>query len=151
MISYYLLLITIFNPTINSACNMSRPSWKQNYNGFHNTRQYILYHGGKNIIMENNNIVQGEFECFYNHDKFILTNKNSISYYIEIDHLFPWAEFKKRAKNCNQALDFFNDIDNLKIASKMINRRKSDQIDSNHKDHNCKICKKYDLDCNDIC
>jgi hypothetical protein len=102
-------------------------------------------------------VISGKWVCPYSHKYITLNDKKQISKQVQIDHVLPWAFYKKNAQNCNRAIEFYNDIDNLVASDSDANRRKSDSIDYSQYDQAikikaCYICKKYNLDnCEKVC
>lgn len=125
----------------------------------YNTRQYILLTSGEDIVQSGCKIIKGKWKSFYSNK--ILTSPKQI----EIDHILAFSYMYKHGVN---KLDFedqmfaYNDLDNLTIAAKDENRKKSDhielpfnvdsEIEKNYKDVQCHICLRYQLNsCDDLC
>jgi hypothetical protein len=145
-ITITLLLLLLSINSVFAECNIERPNWASK-RGYYNTRHYILYRDGINVIRKKNGyVISGKWVCFYS-NKIITIKKNA-----EIDHKLPWAFYKRNAPNCDRAIEFYNDEDNLVIADHKVNHSKSDKIYNTTQKSNCNICKKYKLNnCDLIC
>lgn len=141
-----------------AECDMQRPSWQTGYKGYSSTRHYILNIQGQNIKTNaKNSVISGSWKCKYTGKTIIAENKDEVRNKVEVDHVLPWSFFKKNAKNCNNAKEFFNDETNLLAVDKTANRNKTDSVDYSGYDIGiqqiaCNTCKKYELDnCVKVC
>lgn len=142
--------------SLNASCDMKRPIWGR-IKG-HNTRQYVLMTQGKKVVVNNKKqVISGEFSCPYSKKVLILNNKKDISKSIQIDHILPWSFYKRNAKDCKRAIEFYNDIQNLTISYSKANNKKRDstiydEYDAVIKVVACGTCKRYNLNnCDLIC
>lgn len=141
-----------------AECDMRRPSWQTGYKGYSNTRHYILFAQGENVKLNfKDSVMSGAWKCKYTGKTIIAENKDEVRNKVEIDHVLPWSFFKKNAKNCNNAKQFFNDESNLLAVDKTANRNKTDSVDYSGYDKSvqqiaCNTCEKYKLDnCVKVC
>jgi hypothetical protein len=137
MLKYILLLLLTTNAYANQhiANDCKRPNWGNNKEIENsrgelcetNTRHHILYLEGTDVVVNNKcQVVAGKWKSFYSGVE-INDPKN-----IQIDHVFPWAEMKKRGVcklNKYDIIDFYNDRNNLVIATIRENQQKSDKLE----------------------
>ncbi len=155
MIKYILLLLLTTNAFANQhiANDCKRPNWDnhqriKNSEGkscITNTRDWLLYLEGTDVVVNNKcRVIAGKWKSFYSGVEINDPKK------IEIDHVFPWAEMKRRGvcelseieiancqkienkiENCklNKKIEFYNDRNNLVIATISENQKKSDKLE----------------------
>lgn len=152
------ILFVLLTSNAFAECNMKRPSWQAGYKGYSSTRHYVLYTQGQNTQTNSkNSVISGSWKCKYSNKVIVAQDKEEVRNKIEIDHVLPWSFFKKNAKNCDNAKEFFNDTSNLLAVDKKANRDKTDSIDYSGYDKSiqqiaCNTCKKYSLDnCIRVC
>lgn len=136
MLKYILLLLLTTNAFAKQhiANDCKRPNWDNNewIKNFRgelcktNTRHWLLYLEGTDVVVNNKcQVVAGKWKSFYSGVK--ITDPANI----QIDHLFPWAEMKRRGVcrlSRNAIIDFYNDRNNLVIATISENQKKSDKL-----------------------
>lgn len=129
-----LLLTTNAFASEKIANDCKRPNWDKqwikNAKGelcITNTRHWLLYVEGTDVVVNHKcMVVAGKWKSFYSGVE-ITDPKN-----IQIDHVMPWAEMKRRGVcklKTNDIIDFYNDSNNLVIATTNENQQKSDKFE----------------------